>query len=161
VSDLETLSQIYRDHNFTLTTAESCTGGGLGSALTSVSGSSDYYLGGFVTYANMAKEKLLGVETQILVNFGAVSPECAVQMAEKCRSILGSTVAVSITGIAGPEGGTKTKPVGLVYIGISGANGTVVSKNNFAGDRSQVRRSTIDAAISQLIRYTSALKREK
>jgi nicotinamide-nucleotide amidase len=161
VSDLETLSQIFRDHNFTLATAESCTGGGLGSALTSVSGSSDYYLGGFVTYANMAKEKILGVETKILKDFGAVSRECALQMAEKCRNILGSTVAISITGIAGPEGGTKDKPVGLVYIGISGSNGTVVSKNNFTGDRGQVRSSTIGAAISQLIVYTSALKREK
>ena len=157
MSDLETLAQLYRDHNFTLATAESCTGGGLGCALTSVSGSSDYYLGGFVTYANMAKEKLLGVDVKVLRDFGAVSRECASQMAEKCREILGSTVAVSITGIAGPDGGTKETPVGLVYIAISGAKGTAVSKNNFAGDRSQVRRSTIDTAISQLISYTKSL----
>jgi PncC family amidohydrolase len=161
VSDLETLAKLYREQNFTLTTAESCTGGGLGSALTSVSGSSDYYLGGFVTYANMAKETLLGVETKVLKDFGAVSRECAIQMAEKCRNILGSTVAISITGIAGPDGGSKEKPVGLVYIGISGIKGTVVSKNNFSGDRGQVRCSTIDAAISQLIIYTKSLNREK
>jgi PncC family amidohydrolase len=161
VSDLETLAQLYRDHNFTLTTAESCTGGGLGGALTSLSGSSSYYLGGFVAYANKAKEKLLGIETNVLRNFGAVSRECAAQMAEKCRSILGSNVAVSITGIAGPDGGTKEKPVGLVYIAISGISGTVVSENNFVGDRSEIRRSAVDAAIGQLIVYTKSLNWEK
>ncbi len=158
MSELETLVQLFRDYNLTLATAESCTGGGLGSALTSVSGSSDYYLGGFVTYANMAKEKLLGVDSEILRKFGAVSSECAAQMAEKCRHILGASVAVSITGIAGPDGGTKDKPVGLVYISVSGSKGSVVSKNNFKGDRSQIRQSTIDAAIHQLITYTKSLK---
>ena len=160
MSDLETLAQLFRDYNFTLASAESCTGGGLGSTLTSVSGSSDYYLGGFVAYANMAKEKLLAVDAATLSDFGAVSSECAIEMAEKCRAILGSTLAVSITGIAGPDGGTKTKPVGLVYIAIAGPKGSVVTKNNFAGDRGKVRRSTIDAAISQLILYTKSLKRE-
>jgi PncC family amidohydrolase len=160
VSDLETLVQIFRDDSLTLATAESCTGGGLGSALTSVSGSSDYYLGGFVTYANMAKQKLLGVDSEVLAKFGAVSSQCAAQMAEKCRQILGSSVAVSITGIAGPDGGTKDKPVGLVFIAVSGSKGSVISKNNFSGDRSQIRRATIDAAISQLIVYTKSLKGE-
>ncbi len=160
MSDLETLVQLFRDYNFTLASAESCTGGGLGSALTSVSGSSDYYLGGFVAYANMAKEKLLGVDPTTLSKFGSVSSECATEMAEKSRAILGSTVAVSVTGIAGPDGGTKEKPVGLVFIAIAGSNGSVVTKNNFTGDRRQVRRSTIEAAIKQLIMYTKSLKRE-
>jgi len=156
VGDLDTLRQLFHDYNLTLATAESCTGGGLGSALTSVSGSSDYYLGGIVAYANLAKEKLLGIDPGILRVFGAVSQECAIDMAEKCRAIFGSSVAVSVTGIAGPAGGSTEKPVGLVFIGISGTKGTLVTKNNFLGNREQIRQSTIEAAISQLILYTKS-----
>ena len=132
------------EKNITLSTAESCTGGSLGKIITSVSGVSQIYGYGFITYANEAKEKILGVPHEILETVGAVSPETALAMAEGARRVGGSDIGVSTTGIAGPTGGTPEKPVGLVYIAIADKNGSEFRKLNLTGDRDEVRRKTCD-----------------
>ena len=104
----------------TLSVAESCTGGGLGEMLTAIPGSSDYFMGGVIAYNNQVKISLLGVNEEDLAQFGAVSTIVAQQMALGVKQRLGTTWGLSITGIAGPGGGTETKPVGLVYIGLAG-----------------------------------------
>ena len=132
------------EKNITLATAESCTGGSLGKIITSVSGVSQIYGYGFITYANEAKEKILGVPHEVLETVGAVSSETALAMAEGARRVSGSDIAVSVTGIAGPTGGTPEKPVGLVYIAIADKNGSEFRKLNLSGDRDEVRRKTCD-----------------
>ena len=114
----EDLGQILKENNLTISTAESCTGGLLSSKITDVSGSSGYVKLNFVTYANEAKNSVLGVSWDILNNYGAVSEECAQAMAEGLHKKTNCDVAICTTGIAGPTGGTDTKPVGLCYIGI-------------------------------------------
>ncbi len=134
----------------TCATAESCTGGGIGAAITSVPGSSDVYLGGVVSYANSVKRGLLGVSQEILDSVGAVSSECAAQMAEGARRATGADIAVSVTGIAGPGGGSAEKPVGLVWFGISSHSGTRTEKALFQGNRDAVRKSAVTHAIGML-----------
>ena len=114
----EELGKYLIDNSLTIATAESCTGGLLSSKLTDVSGSSEYVKLNFVTYANEAKHKILGVSWDILNNFGAVSEQCAQAMAEGLENVTGCDIALCTTGIAGPTGGTKEKPIGLVYISI-------------------------------------------
>lgn len=114
----EQLAEILIENKLTIATAESCTGGLLSSRLTDVSGSSDYTKLNFVTYANEAKHQILNVSWDILNNYGAVSEECAEAMANGLQKITGCDIALCTTGIAGPTGGTKEKPVGLVYISI-------------------------------------------
>lgn len=114
----EELGKILIENKLTIATAESCTGGLLSSRLTDVSGSSDYVKLNFVTYANEAKHKILGVTTEVLDKYGAVSEECAQQMAQGLYNATGCDVALCTTGIAGPAGGTPQKPVGLVFISI-------------------------------------------
>ena len=123
----EELGKYLIEHKLTIATAESCTGGLLSSKLTDVSGSSEYVKLNFVTYANEAKHKILGVSWDILNNFGAVSEECAEAMANGLFEATGSDIALCTTGIAGPTGGTKEKPVGLVYISMR-YNGIVTIK---------------------------------
>lgn len=118
------VGKLLQQRGETLAVAESCTGGGLGQRITGVSGSSTYFLGGVISYANAAKRDLLKVNATDLEQYGAVSAIVAEQMAAGVRSQLHSTWGISITGIAGPDGGTETKPVGLVYIGLSGPPGT-------------------------------------
>lgn len=130
------------EKNITLATAESCTGGSLGKIITSVSGVSSIYGYGFITYANEAKEKILGVSSETLEKHGAVSFETACEMAEGARRVSGSDIAVSVTGIAGPGGGSPEKPVGLVYIAIADKNGTEYRKLNLQGNRDEVRAET-------------------
>ena len=132
------------EKNITLSTAESCTGGSLGKIITSVSGASSIYGYGFITYANEAKEILLGVPHEILETVGAVSLETALAMAEGARRVGASDIGVSTTGIAGPTGGTPEKPVGLVYIAIADKNGSEFRKLNLSGDRDAVRRKTCE-----------------
>src|SRR5687767_13828566 len=117
------LKSIFIDKKLTLTTAESCTGGLLAGAITEVSGSSGYMMGGTIAYSNPAKVTLLSVNPTALEQYGAVSEEVARQMARGARKRLGTDVAVSITGVAGPDGGTPDKPVGLTWIGLSDAKG--------------------------------------
>lgn len=140
---IETITKLI-EKNITIATAESCTGGSLGKIITSVPGASGIYGYGFITYANEAKEKLLGVPHQVLETVGAVSPETALAMAEGARRVSGSDIGVSTTGIAGPGGGTPEKPVGLVYIAIADKNGSEYRKLNLTGDRDEVRRKTCE-----------------
>src|SRR5438132_195697 len=106
----------------TLAVAESCTGGLLGSRLTDVPGSSEYFLGGVIAYHDSLKTSLLNVPSEIIEQHGAVSAECALAMARGVRRLTGASIGISITGIAGPSGGTEAKPVGTVFIGIAGTN---------------------------------------
>ena len=131
-----------------LATAESCTGGLLGAALTAVPGASEAYEGGAVCYQNRVKEALLGVSPVTLASVGAVSADCARQMALGARQALGADIAVSATGIAGPGGATPDKPVGLVYVGVAWGDGLVEAfENHFAGDRDAVRAQTVRKAL--------------
>ena len=141
------LAQRLQRENLTLATAESCTGGGIGYYLTSVSGSSDWYLGGFITYSNQAKVRDLGVQQETLNRFGAVSEEVAEQMAIGCATRSGSNFALSVTGIAGPDGGTADKPVGTVCFGWAGHDKVRSHTKLFSGDRSEVRLQTIEYAL--------------
>jgi nicotinamide-nucleotide amidase len=148
---------LLRQRNATLAVAESCTGGMLGARLTSVSGSSQYFAGGFITYSNALKRELLGVPAETLESFGAVSAETAAAMAAGARERAGSTYAVSITGVAGPDGGTAEKPVGLVYLGIAGPEGNAVTHRLFIGDRERIRVFTTQAALDLLRRRLQGL----
>lgn len=131
--------------------AESCTGGMLASMVTDVAGSSQYFRQSWVTYSNEAKETQLGVPKDLLNQYGAVSEECARAMAEGARKNSGSDWAISVTGIAGPEGGTEEKPVGLVYIGVAGPDGCEVKKFLFRGDRQQIRIRSAKNALYFLV----------
>ncbi len=138
------------DAGQTLATAESCTGGLIGEMITAVSGSSEYFLGGFVTYANDAKADLLGVDEALLAEHGAVSEPVARAMADGCRQRLDADWALAVTGIAGPTGGTEEKPVGLVFIALAGPADTAVHRHVFPGDRGIIRRRAATAALNHL-----------
>ena len=143
------VSEKLRAKGYMLATAESCTGGMIGAAMTELSGSSDIYAGGFVTYSNDLKIKLLGVSEVTLKNHGAVSSETASEMAAGALEKTGADIAVSVTGIAGPGGGSTEKPVGLVYIGIALKNSAPQTfKHNFDGDRASIRQQTVETALS-------------
>lgn len=144
--------QTLRDRRQTVAVAESCTGGLLGGRLTSVPGSSDVFWGGIVAYHNAVKTKLLGVPEGLLAQFGAVSSEVALAMAEGARQALGADWGVSITGVAGPGGGTETKPVGLVFVGVAGPNGTSSYSMNYRGNRETVRTRAVQSALVELRR---------
>jgi PncC family amidohydrolase len=148
---LKELAALMTARGLTLVTAESCTGGLLGGRITSLPGSSSYYKGGVISYANEVKEKLLAVEGGILAEAGAVSPQTAAAMASGAIRVLGGDMAVAVTGIAGPEGGGDEKPVGLVYIGISYQGKEQVFRFQFAGGRHEVRRRTVAAAIGLVL----------
>ncbi len=135
----------------TLATAESCTGGGIGAALTAVPGSSEVYKGGIISYTNFVKETLLGVDGQMLKEEGAVSDPVARAMALGARKALQADVAVSVTGLAGPGGDAYGNPVGTVYIGYSDENMTLAREFHFAGDRQSVRHQAVTAAL-ELVR---------
>lgn len=138
--------------SYTLATAESCTGGLLAERLTSIPGSSKYFIEGVVTYANDAKTRTLGVEPMLLMEHGAVSAPVAEAMAEGIRKRAGTDFGLSITGIAGPSGGTEEKPVGTVFIGISSEAGTESKKFKFPGDRHLIRWRASQAALEMLRR---------
>ena len=134
-----------------IATAESCTGGMVGASLTAIPNSSVCYLGGFVTYANSAKQKLLSVPEECLQIHGAVSPETAHFMAEGCSQQFEGALSIAITGIAGPGGGSPEKPVGLVYIATSQNNQTQVEKHIFTGSRQEVRHAAAMEALKQVL----------
>ena len=128
--------------------AESCTGGLLANTITSISGASKVFNMGFITYSNQAKIKILKISKNIIVKYGAVSPECCKAMVVNLSKISKANINVSITGIAGPNGGTKKKPVGLVYIGIKKGNKIIIIKNLFKSKkRKSIQRSTVKKAI--------------
>ena len=149
----EVVGQALRNRKYTLATAESCTGGLVGATLTRQAGISDCYLGGVISYANSVKENVLGVKKATLQSVGAVSGETAQEMADGVRRLTGADLAVSITGLAGPGGGSETKPVGLVYIGLASAKGTEVRKFQFYGGRDSVRQLTVMAALNMVRQY--------
>ncbi|MDE6871064.1 MAG: CinA family nicotinamide mononucleotide deamidase-related protein [Bacteroidales bacterium] len=129
------IGELLRKSGMTVSAAESCTGGMISELMTSVSGSSEYYLGSVTSYANSVKENVLGVPAEIIEAHGAVSSECVARMAEGVRKITGSDFAIATSGIAGPGGGSEDKPVGLVWIGVCSPEGTKTQKLLFKGDR--------------------------
>ncbi|MCR5604152.1 MAG: nicotinamide-nucleotide amidohydrolase family protein [Lachnospiraceae bacterium] len=133
-----------------LATCESCTGGMVASKIIDVPGASEVFKEGFVTYSNKAKRSRLGVKKSTLVKYGAVSEQTAKEMVKGCASASKANVNLSTTGIAGPDGGTEEKPVGLVYIGCNVCGKTKVNKYNFEGDRMEIRRKATSAALSML-----------
>lgn len=146
----EKLVALLKARGLTAATAESCTGGGVGSAITSVAGSSAVFAGGVISYSNEVKENVLGVSHEDLIEVGAVSSEVAAQMAEGARKLLGVDLAVSLTGIAGPDGGSEEKPVGLVWFGLSTKDGVRTEKAIFRGDRARVREQAVTHALGML-----------
>jgi nicotinamide-nucleotide amidase len=143
----ELVLDLARARGWTLATAESCTGGMVATRLTSVPGSSDVFVGGVVAYSNAVKEQELGVSAATLVEHGAVSPETAAEMAVGVRARLGADVGISVTGIAGPGGGTPEKPVGLVYIHVDTPKASRGLEFTFAQDRESVRRRSTVVAL--------------
>lgn len=150
---MDKLFEFLKQNNLTIATAESCTGGMIASAITDVSGSSDFFGTGVVTYSNDAKIKLIGVKKETLEKYGAVSEQTASEMAEGVLKLSEADVSVAVTGIAGPTGGTLEKPVGLVYIGVSGKYGAFAYKNIFDGNRDSVRRQTVNRAFELVYDY--------
>ena len=134
-----------------LATAESLTGGGIGAALTAVSGASAVYAGGIISYTNEVKHALLGVPMDLLDTVGAVSAPVAQAMAQGARKALNADVAVSVTGLAGPGGDEFGHPVGTVFIGYADERTVTARECHFSGDREQVRRQTIDAALKLIL----------
>ena len=146
----ENLVALLKARGLTCATAESCTGGGVGSAITAVAGSSEVFLGGIISYANEVKRDVLGVAADALEKFGAVSPQVAEQMADGARRLTKADLAISLTGIAGPGGGSAEKPVGLVWFGLSTPSGTRTEKAIFRGDRAKVRAQAVTHALGML-----------
>ena len=146
-SVLEDFHKVALTTGVTIGTAESCTGGLVGKILTDLGGSSGYYQGGVISYANAVKEQVLGVSPVTLATYGAVSEETAKEMVEGVFRVLRTDYAIATTGIAGPGGGSQEKPVGLVYIGIGTPRGITVYKEIFIGDRTSIRKSVAERAI--------------
>ena len=139
------------ERKLTCATAESCTGGGVGYAITGVPGSSAAFMGGVVSYDNSVKRGVLGVPEEVLSTAGAVSQECARAMAEGARRMMNADLAVSVTGIAGPGGGSAEKPVGLVWFGLASKSGVTTGKMIFPGGREAVRTAAIEHALTLLL----------
>ena len=134
-----------------LATAESLTGGGIGQALTSVSGASAVFAGGIISYTNEVKHKVLGVPVETLNTCGAVSSPVAQAMAEGARKVIGADVAVAVTGLAGPDGDEFGNPVGTVFIGYADGHTAFAREYHFEGDRAEVREQTIEAALKLIL----------
>lgn len=145
--------ECFSSGKITVSAAESCTGGLIGATITSVPGSSSFFLGSVVTYSNGAKENILHVPHGIIEKYGAVSKETAKHMSEGAVKLYGSDVAVAVTGIAGPGGATPSKPVGLVYVSVSDGSKTVTVRNMFRGTRDEIRTQTVEKALSMLTEF--------
>ena len=143
----EELVKLLTKRHASITTAESCTGGLVSGRIVNASGASEVFHQSFVTYSNEAKKKLLGVDEETLASVGAVSEETASQMAEGAAKAADAQVALSVTGVAGPDGGTPEEPVGLVYIGCHCFGVTTVEKHLFTGGRQKVREASVEAAL--------------
>jgi len=148
---LDNVSFKLKKQGMTIATAESCTGGLIAHALTNISGSSDYFDRGVVSYTNKSKIELLGVPEVLIKKHGAVSEEVAKAMADGIRKKSKVDIGLATTGIAGPTGGTKDKPVGLVYIAVSNSDRTLVKKFQFTGNRLENKESTCNAALVMLL----------
>ena len=152
---LKTISMKLKKRNISIATAESCTGGLLANLLTNISGSSEYFDRGVVTYSNISKIELLGVSQEIIQKYGAVSKETASAMAIGIKERSNVDIGISTTGIAGPTGGTKEKPIGLVYIGISTPKETKVKRFIFTKNRLQNKEQTCYEALKILLETIS------
>jgi PncC family amidohydrolase len=147
----EKLNLILTQRRMTIALAESCTGGLISSRITDVAGSSNYFEAGLVTYSNRAKEAFLHVPGEILATKGSVSAEVAEKMAEGVRQATRVDIGLSVTGIAGPGGGSEEKPVGTVYMALAVEGKTVIRKHCFSGDRLSIRKQTADEALQLLL----------
>ena len=154
----EALLSYFKKHRLTFAAAESCTGGMIGETVTALPGASEVYLGGVVSYANSVKENVLGVKGETLASHGAVSVETAEEMAEGVRRLTGAEIAVSVTGIAGPGGGSAEKPVGTVCFGVSDKNGTEAKRVQFdpALSREEIRRAAVETALTYAVSRAKA-----
>lgn len=139
------------EKGYTVSTAESCTGGLLAGTILNVSGASGVYNEGYITYSNEAKERLVGVKHQTLEQYGAVSPQTAKEMAEGAAKKANANVGLSTTGIAGPGGGTLEKPVGLIYVACFAEGHTVIEECHFDGTREENRKKTVETALKLLL----------
>lgn len=151
----ELIGKLLTEKKLTLALGESCTGGLVAHRLTNVPGSSNYVLGGIIAYSNEAKERLLGVRHTTLEEHGAVSGETAIEMARGARAALGADVGLSVTGIAGPGGGTPEKPVGLVYVALSAGDWEQVERLAWSGSREENKAQSAEAALVMLRDYLS------
>ncbi len=150
------LGQLLMERGWRVTAAESCTGGWIAQCLTAIAGSSDWFESGWVTYSNTAKSTLLDVDPMTLERCGAVSSETAAALADAALRLAGADIAVSVTGIAGPAGGSAEKPVGTVWFGFAGVTmKTLTERHQFDGDRKGVRAKTVALALSRLIDLTA------
>lgn len=152
----ESLIGLLISRKLTISTAESCTGGMLGTIFTEISGASDAYMGGAITYSNNAKMKIIGVSKETLDSVGAVSKETAMEMASGIKNTLITDIGVSATGIAGPTGGTLQKPVGLVYIGLSAGSVCQYRELRLRGDRHEIREQTCIEIMKMITEYIMA-----
>jgi nicotinamide-nucleotide amidase len=149
-SQVEKIAQVLVSKNWTVSCAESCTGGGLAYAFTSIAGSSNWFNSSWVTYSNAAKTALLNVNADTLADYGAVSSQTVIQMALGAASMATADVAIATSGIAGPDGGSLEKPVGLVWFGLCTQGVTQSVSRYFEGDREHVREQAIDTALALL-----------
>ncbi|HET6619113.1 MAG TPA: CinA family protein [Dongiaceae bacterium] len=149
--DATQLLDLYRTRRLRIATAESCTGGMIAAALTDIAGSSDVFERGFVTYSNEAKTQQVGVSADLIAHHGAVSVHVAREMAAGALKYSAADVAVAVTGIAGPSGGSEVKPVGLVYIAVARRDGDpAIERHQFHGDRAAIRQATAERALEML-----------
>jgi nicotinamide-nucleotide amidase len=150
-----TLGRALEKRGWRLATAESCTGGWIAKAMTDVAGSSNWFDGGVVAYSNAAKIALLGVPGDVLTAHGAVSEPTVCAMAEGARTRFAADLAVAVSGVAGPGGGSADKPVGLVHFAWAAPGGVTAARRLFAGDRESVRRQTVALALERLIEFVA------
>jgi nicotinamide-nucleotide amidase len=148
---LKKVTNFLKEKKLTISIAESCTGGLIAHTLTNISGSSEYFDRGIISYSNRAKTELLGVSDDVLKKYGAVSKQVAKVMAESIRIKSNVDLGIATTGIAGPTGGTKEKPVGLVFIAISNSEGTYIRRYKFSGNRLQNKELTCNAALWMIL----------
>lgn len=154
---VETVAALLKSHNWSLTTAESCTGGMVAAECTALPGSSNWFEGGFVTYSNDMKQKLLGVSPWTLKSHGAVSQAAAEQMAVGAARLAKVEVAIAVTGVAGPGGGSEAKPVGMVWFAWAVGKALYSGKEQFTGNRDEVRKKATRHAIDKLIKYLKSI----
>lgn len=147
------IGKLLREKGLTISLAESCTGGRLGDKITDIAGSSDYFMGGVISYSNASKVALLGVSKTVLAARGAVSKEVALQMARGAMRRFHTDIGVGITGIAGPTGGSDKKPVGLVFIAVISGKHAICTRNLFKGSRTAVKAQATAKAVKMVERF--------
>jgi len=152
-----TVGDYLREKGWTLSIAESCTGGLVSDRITNISGSSDYFMGGMVTYSNESKEKHLGIPLDYIKRYGAVSPQVARMMAQGVRETFGTTFGLSTTGVAGPTGGTKKSPIGRVFFGFADGRRTWVKKLDLKGSRREIKKQAAERSLEFL--YKKIIKK--